>query len=142
MGDLVTEWVGQAQFDPQLMGYIEGAPPVPSENLTDKPDGYAAASSVPGFDADTYKQRNTVERRINKPKQWHGLAACTDSALTSWRPHPALQCPVAGLTSTLLDAAPEVETQSVRPDPELGVDRENRGGDLRADGGVATPLAP
>ncbi|MFF0216054.1 LamG domain-containing protein [Streptomyces vinaceus] len=46
VGDLVTEWVGQAQFDPQLMGYIEGAPPVPSENLTDKADGYAAASSV------------------------------------------------------------------------------------------------
>ncbi|MFI5530109.1 LamG-like jellyroll fold domain-containing protein [Kitasatospora sp. NPDC051853] len=46
VGDLTTEWVGQAQFDPQLMGYIEGAPPVPSENLTDKADGYAAASSV------------------------------------------------------------------------------------------------
>ncbi|PSJ26649.1 hypothetical protein B7P34_21870 [Streptosporangium nondiastaticum] len=33
-GDLVSEWVGQVQFDPQLIGYIEGAPPVPSENLT------------------------------------------------------------------------------------------------------------
>jgi hypothetical protein len=34
VGDLIMEWVGQAQFDPQLIGYIEGAPPVPSENLT------------------------------------------------------------------------------------------------------------
>ncbi|MFJ3876950.1 LamG-like jellyroll fold domain-containing protein [Streptomyces sp. NPDC090077] len=33
LGDLKSEWVGQAQFDPQLMGYIEGAPPIPSENL-------------------------------------------------------------------------------------------------------------
>ncbi|MCB5908210.1 LamG-like jellyroll fold domain-containing protein [Streptomyces pinistramenti] len=33
VGDLVSEWVGQVQFDPQLVGYIEGAPPVPSENL-------------------------------------------------------------------------------------------------------------
>jgi hypothetical protein len=33
VGDLVTEWVGQVQFAPQLIGYIEGAPPVPSENL-------------------------------------------------------------------------------------------------------------
>ncbi|MFG6102783.1 hypothetical protein D0962_12310 [Leptolyngbyaceae cyanobacterium CCMR0082] len=34
VGDLITEWIGQVQFDPQLIGYIEGAPPVPSENLT------------------------------------------------------------------------------------------------------------
>jgi hypothetical protein len=34
VGDLITEWVGQAQFDPQLIGFIEGAPPVPGENLT------------------------------------------------------------------------------------------------------------
>ncbi|MCC3773289.1 LamG domain-containing protein [Streptomyces sp. UNOB3_S3] len=33
IGDLATEWVGQVQFDPQVIGYIEGAPPVPSENL-------------------------------------------------------------------------------------------------------------
>jgi hypothetical protein len=34
VGNLVTEWLGQAQFAPQLIGFIEGAPPVPSENLT------------------------------------------------------------------------------------------------------------
>ncbi|MFD7595696.1 LamG-like jellyroll fold domain-containing protein [Kitasatospora sp. NPDC059812] len=33
VGDLVSEWVAQVQFDPQITGYIEGAPPVPSENL-------------------------------------------------------------------------------------------------------------
>ena len=33
VGALVTEWMGQAQFDPQVIGYVEGAPPVPSENL-------------------------------------------------------------------------------------------------------------
>ncbi|MQS38875.1 LamG domain-containing protein, partial [Streptomyces katsurahamanus] len=31
VGDLISEWVSQVQFDPQLIGYIEGAPPVPSE---------------------------------------------------------------------------------------------------------------
>ncbi|MEV0535550.1 LamG domain-containing protein [Kitasatospora sp. NPDC050463] len=56
VGDLVTEWVGQAQFDPQLMGYIEGAPPVPSENLTDKAAGYAGASSVEFNEADQVVQ--------------------------------------------------------------------------------------
>ncbi|PSN79918.1 hypothetical protein C8B47_09195 [filamentous cyanobacterium CCP4] len=34
VGELVTEWVGQVQFDPQLIGFIEGSPPVPGENLT------------------------------------------------------------------------------------------------------------
>ncbi|MGI0494679.1 LamG-like jellyroll fold domain-containing protein [Alkalinema pantanalense CENA528] len=45
VGNLVTEWVGQVQSDPQLIGFIEGAPPVPSENLTLRED-YSAASSV------------------------------------------------------------------------------------------------
>lgn len=34
VGDLELEWIGQAQYQPQLVGFIEGAPPVPSENLT------------------------------------------------------------------------------------------------------------
>ena len=37
VGNLISEWVGQAQFDPQIMGFVEGAPPVPSENLTAGP---------------------------------------------------------------------------------------------------------
>ncbi|HEX4948950.1 MAG TPA: LamG-like jellyroll fold domain-containing protein [Blastocatellia bacterium] len=54
VGDLVTEWVGQVQFAPQLIGYIEGAPPVPSENLTTR--------SVEAIgDADDYNQASTVE---------------------------------------------------------------------------------
>lgn len=36
---------GNAQFAPTLLGYIEGAPPVPSENLTVEPD-YNGATSV------------------------------------------------------------------------------------------------
>ncbi|KAB7740617.1 hypothetical protein GA707_19145 [Nostocoides sp. F2B08] len=34
VGDLALVWVGQVQTDPTLIGFIEGAPPVPSENLT------------------------------------------------------------------------------------------------------------
>ncbi len=34
VGNLVTEWIGQVQFAPELKGFIEGPPPVPSENLT------------------------------------------------------------------------------------------------------------
>lgn len=50
VGDLATQWVGQAQFDPQLIGYLEGAPPVPSENLTVQ-DSYTGTSSVSLTDA-------------------------------------------------------------------------------------------
>ncbi|HEX2912205.1 MAG TPA: LamG-like jellyroll fold domain-containing protein [Chloroflexia bacterium] len=38
-------WIGNAQFNPTLLGFIEGAPPVPSENLTVS-DSYAGATSV------------------------------------------------------------------------------------------------
>jgi hypothetical protein len=42
---LELHWVGNAQFKPTLLGYIEGAPPVPSENLTVSFD-YNGATSV------------------------------------------------------------------------------------------------
>ncbi|AUY53285.1 hypothetical protein EH183_35310 [Streptomyces sp. CB01881] len=29
---------------------------------------------APAFDRETCKQRNTVERRIHRPKRWHGIA--------------------------------------------------------------------
>ena len=35
VGNLVREWIGQVQYDPQVIGFIEGVPPVPSENLTE-----------------------------------------------------------------------------------------------------------
>jgi transposase len=36
----------------------------------------------PAFDRDAYKQRNTVERCINKLKQWRGLATRYDKTAT------------------------------------------------------------
>ncbi len=38
-------WVGNGQFAPTLLGYIEGAPPIPSENLT-VDSNYNGATSV------------------------------------------------------------------------------------------------
>lgn len=54
VGDLDTVYIGQAQTKPSLIGFIEGAPPVPSENQTlpywdsdfTKMNTYAFASSV------------------------------------------------------------------------------------------------
>ncbi|PSM32026.1 LamG domain-containing protein [Haliangium sp. UPWRP_2] len=42
---LLMRWVGNAQFQPTLLGYVEGAPPIPSENLTEQAD-YNGATSV------------------------------------------------------------------------------------------------
>ena len=42
---LELKWIGNAQFAPTLLGYIEGPPPVPSENLT-LADDYNGATSV------------------------------------------------------------------------------------------------
>lgn len=45
IGDLVLSWVSQEQGDVQLIGYIEGAPPAPMANLTNKAS-YAGATSI------------------------------------------------------------------------------------------------
>ncbi|WP_437850983.1 LamG-like jellyroll fold domain-containing protein [Sorangium sp. So ce363] len=42
---LALQWVGNTQINPTLLGYIEGAPPVPSENLTVDED-YNGATAV------------------------------------------------------------------------------------------------
>lgn len=42
---LELKWIGNGQFAPTLLGYIEGAPPIPSENLTFE-EGYNGATSV------------------------------------------------------------------------------------------------
>ncbi len=56
VGDLKAEWIGQVQFNPQIMGYIEGAPPIPSENLTIGPvkptDSYAGRTKVEFLQSD------------------------------------------------------------------------------------------
>ncbi|KAF5705139.1 hypothetical protein FMUND_12218 [Fusarium mundagurra] len=45
IGALKTEWVGHVQTDPTLIGFIEGAPPIPSENWTDQgKDPYSSVS--------------------------------------------------------------------------------------------------
>lgn len=57
VGNIITEWIGQAQFDPQVMGFIEGAPPVPGENLTAGPidparEDYTGAATLEVVEAD------------------------------------------------------------------------------------------
>ncbi|MDE1463460.1 LamG-like jellyroll fold domain-containing protein [Spartinivicinus poritis] len=56
VGNLITEWVSQVQTNPQVIGFIEGAPPVPGENLTGHSNGrfpYTGASKVEFKQADS-----------------------------------------------------------------------------------------
>ena len=58
VGNLITEWIGQVQFNPELKGFIEGAPPVPSENLTAGPIDpslfdYAGSAAVEVVEAES-----------------------------------------------------------------------------------------
>ena len=46
IGELALTYIGQIQTDPTLIGFIEGAPPVPSENLT-RP--YYLSPGSPGY---------------------------------------------------------------------------------------------
>jgi hypothetical protein len=43
--ELTLQWVGNTQINPTLLGFIEGAPPIPSENLTIEED-YDGATTV------------------------------------------------------------------------------------------------
>ncbi|MFF3556184.1 LamG-like jellyroll fold domain-containing protein [Streptomyces tsukubensis] len=65
VGDLISEWVSQVQFDPQLIGYIEGAPPVPSENLnrTSTTTEPAGSSSV------TFKQADEITSTLSSSRE-------------------------------------------------------------------------
>lgn len=62
VGDLVSEWVSQIQFAPQLIGYIEGAPPVPSENLT-------GATDPAGCAGVTFTQADEVTSTLSSARE-------------------------------------------------------------------------
>jgi transposase len=56
--------------------------PQPSDHIAKRKKRGRSGGRPPAFDRDTYKQRNTVERCINKLKQWRGLATRYDKTAT------------------------------------------------------------
>ncbi len=67
-GELDVQYVGQVQTKPTVVGYIEGAPPLPSENLTVDspitPYKYLAASSVTLTEAENTAYVYTASRDL------------------------------------------------------------------------------
>ncbi|MEX2980369.1 LamG-like jellyroll fold domain-containing protein [Streptomyces sp. C36] len=81
VGDLVSEWVSQVQFDPQLVGYVEGAPPVPSENLTPNtidPD----SATYDGVASVEFKEAEEIVHSLSSAKE-RSVDAAFDFALSN-----------------------------------------------------------
>ncbi|WP_406229062.1 IS5 family transposase [Streptomyces anthocyanicus] len=57
---------------------IRSVIPQPADQVGHRLRRGRAGGRPPAFDAETYKQRNAVERCINRLKQWRGLAMRTD----------------------------------------------------------------
>lgn len=57
----------------------------PADQIGHRPRRGRAGGRPPGFDAEAYKDRNTVERAIACLKQWRGLAMRTDKLATAYQ---------------------------------------------------------
>ena len=64
---------------------IRAVIPQPSDQAGHRRRRGRAGGRPPAFDAETYKQRNTVERCINRFKQWRGLAMRTDKLAIAYQ---------------------------------------------------------
>lgn len=63
---------------------IRAVIPQPSDQAANRKRRGRLGGRPPAFDREAYKQRNTVERCINRLKQWRGLATRYDKTATSY----------------------------------------------------------
>ncbi|WP_407560853.1 IS5 family transposase [Streptomyces sp. 184] len=64
---------------------IRAVIPQPADQIGHRLRRGRAGGRPPGFDAETYKKRNTVERCIARLKQWRGLAMRTDKLAITYQ---------------------------------------------------------
>ncbi|MEG8232638.1 LamG-like jellyroll fold domain-containing protein [Pseudomonas orientalis] len=76
VAELLMQYVGQVQTKPNLIGYIEGAPPLPSENLTVDspitPYKYLAASTVTLTESNDVTYAYSASREIGTSTSMQG----------------------------------------------------------------------
>ncbi|MFM9612333.1 IS5 family transposase [Streptomyces niveiscabiei] len=65
--------------------HIRAVIPQPVDQARNRRRRGSRGGRPPGFDADAYKQRNSVERCINRLKQWRGLAMRTDKLAIAYQ---------------------------------------------------------
>uniref|UniRef100_UPI0012FF4FDA transposase n=1 Tax=Streptomyces exfoliatus TaxID=1905 RepID=UPI0012FF4FDA len=61
---------------------IRAVIPVPTDQRGHRLRRGRRGGRAPAFDRETYKQRNTVERCINRLKQWRGIATSYEKTAT------------------------------------------------------------
>ncbi|WP_030732023.1 IS5/IS1182 family transposase [Streptomyces sp. NRRL S-237] len=59
--------------------------PQPADQIADRRRRGSKGGRPPVFDNTAYKQRNTVERCINKLEQWRGIATRYDKTATAYQ---------------------------------------------------------
>lgn len=64
---------------------IRAVIPQPSDQTGHRLRRGRAGGRPPAFDAEAYRQRNAVERCINRLKQWRGLAMRTDKLAIAYQ---------------------------------------------------------
>ncbi|MEU1577425.1 IS5 family transposase [Streptomyces collinus] len=64
---------------------IRAVIPQPSDQIGHRLRRGRLGGRPPGFNSEAYKQRNTVERCINRLKQWRGLATRTDKLAIAYQ---------------------------------------------------------
>lgn len=64
---------------------IRAVIPQPADQIGHRLRRGRAGGRPPAFDAEAYKQRNAVERCINRLKQWRGLAMRTDKLAIAYQ---------------------------------------------------------
>lgn len=64
---------------------IRAVIPQPSDQIGHRLRRGRAGGRPPVFDSEAYKQRNAVERCINRLKQWRGLAMRTDKLAIAYQ---------------------------------------------------------
>ncbi|MFI1584498.1 LamG-like jellyroll fold domain-containing protein [Embleya sp. NPDC020630] len=78
IGALTTTWVGQAQFDPQLVGFLEGAPPMPSENMV-----WGTAATYADKAAVSFVQADSVTNTLSQNEK-RSLEASAKATIEVW----------------------------------------------------------
>lgn len=69
VGNLVSQWYGQAQFAPQVMGFLEGPPPVPAENFPVAKDADVDTYAFKLDNSVNFKQAEEVSYNYSTSKE-------------------------------------------------------------------------
>jgi hypothetical protein len=121
VGDLDTIFVGQVQTKPSIIGYIEGGPPLPSENQT-----LAYWSGDMGGPAISYASSSTVTYVESDSKTWSFKASSSGKFVSDFNIKGGFY--QESETSTSVGVGAEAETKILKNTIKLGAKLSLSGG--------------